>query len=319
MSVESALVVCRFLHFAALFAWFGRTLFVGIIAMPGAARHLICVTRRTTWWMAVLTLLSAYALVPIETAQMTGGWDDAWQPSMWLAVLDTPFGAVWRLHLVLVLATTPLALARSRALTLITLAGTAALLMTLGLEGHAAMLSGWGGALQRTNHALHLLATAAWAGMLPLLLPILSQLSHTPSSALPRLQPYNRAEAQRTLQRFSIAGHIAVALVVATGIANIAWILGTLPWTGTMSNAPYRDGLMEKCVLVAAMIAIALVNRYGIVPAMRHVDVDRVASTTRRDRLQRLQRAFALLTWIEIGIALVVIALVSHFATLDPH
>lgn len=349
MSVESALVLCRFIHFTALFAWFGRLLFVCVVARPGITPRLASTLARESCgaacWLAGLTLLSACAWVPVQTAEMSGGWEEAWQPSLWLAVLDTPLGTVWRWHLLLAVVTTALAstewLTRSaryrsndaahasthlantkdngRAGVLhpsptpvvpaLTLVGTGALLVTLGLQGHAAMLGGWAGALQRTNHAVHLLSTAAWAGMLPMLLRTLSLLNG------------GHDQASKALRRFSSAGHIAVALAVATGVANIAWVVGNVPWNGAASSAPYRDGLMLKCVLVAAMIGIALVNRYGIVPALQRTATMSAAgdgSDIAAARLTRLRRAFCLLTWLEIGLSLVVIALVSHFATLDP-
>ncbi|WP_347554873.1 copper homeostasis membrane protein CopD [Robbsia sp. KACC 23696] len=335
MSVESALVLCRFIHFTALIAWFGRMLYVCVIARPGItpriAHRLTAQTRQATRWLGALTLLSACAWVPVQTAEMSGGWDDAWQPDLWLAVLDTPFGTVWRWRLLIALATLLLTWVEPRGATrslpsdlprdacalpdkagaqriaCLTLSGTGILLATLGLEGHAAMLCGWAGGLQRANHALHLLSTAAWAGMLPMLL-----------CTLPLLDAGDD-QARRTLRRFSTAGHIAVALAVATGVANIAWILGAVPWHGAASSAPYRDGLMSKCLLVAVMIGIALVNRYGIVPAMQlRQQTHPHARASDAARLGRLQNAFRALTWIEIGVALIVIVLVSHFATLDP-
>lgn len=67
------------------------------------------------------------------------------------------------------------------------------------------------------------------------------------------------------LRRFSMAGHLAVALVIATGAANTALILGKLPVNQT---SPYQLLLAAKIILVFAMSAIALINRYVFVPQL---------------------------------------------------
>lgn len=67
------------------------------------------------------------------------------------------------------------------------------------------------------------------------------------------------------MMRFSRVGHYAVAGVLLTGTINSLLILGVhIPW-----QAGYVQLLLFKCALVALMVAIALANRYFLVPRFR--------------------------------------------------
>jgi copper resistance protein D len=102
------------------------------------------------------------------------------------------------------------------------------------------------------------------------------------------------------MRRFSDGGQLAVALVVATGVVNVALTSGVpLPIT-----TPYRALLAAKLAVVALMIAIALVNRYVVAP-----------------RLKPGAPALRILMWTslaEVGLGAAVVGLVSLFALLDP-
>jgi len=58
---------------------------------------------------------------------------------------------------------------------------------------------------------------------------------------------------------------VSVAVLVAAGAANGVFILGQqgMPWNGT-----YVTLLALKIVLAAVMIALALTNRFGVLPAL---------------------------------------------------
>ena len=72
-----------------------------------------------------------------------------------------------------------------------------------------------------------------------------------------------REEAGVALRRFSAAGQVIVALVIASGAINTILTLGRWPidWT-----SPYQAMLAAKIALVAAMVGLALTNRYALVP-----------------------------------------------------
>jgi putative copper resistance protein D len=158
--------------------------------------------------------------------------------------------------------------------------------------GHAAMHAGILGIAHRVNHALHLLAAGYWFGSL---LPLLLCLRYLP-------QPQWRSDAIATLIRFSRWGHVAVVLVIATGIINSLIILGR--WPVDLGSA-YQRLLLVKVGLVALMVMVALANRYVIVPAMRTTP-------------NLAQRGVVIACWLEVALGAAVLLLVSLFATYAP-
>ena len=139
---------------------------------------------------------------------------------------------------------------------------------------------------------LHLLAAGYWFGSLLPLLVCLRYLAQTQW----------RSDAVTTLIRFSRWGHLAVALVLLTGVINSLIILGSWPLD---VDSPYQRLLLFKTALVALMVMVALANRYAVVPAMS--SMPRLA-----------QRGLVLACWAELGLGAVVLLLVSLFATYAP-
>ncbi len=77
------------------------------------------------------------------------------------------------------------------------------------------------------------------------------------------------------MRLFSRAGHVAVGLVLLTGIINSWVIVGHLPveW-----HVTYQRLLLVKIAVVCTMCGIAVVDRYLIVPQFRtHPGVARTA------------------------------------------
>jgi putative copper resistance protein D len=104
------------------------------------------------------------------------------------------------------------------------------------------------------------------------------------------------------MMRFSTTGHFAVALLILTGIANIAMTSGAPPFP---PSTPYRALLLVKILLVAIMVGIALFNRYILAPRLG-----------REDSAQAILRATCL---GELALGAIVVGLVSVFGLLDPH
>jgi copper resistance protein D len=169
---------------------------------------------------------------------------------------------------------------------------SAASLMSLALVGHAAMHEGWPGDLHKANDAIHMLAAAGWIGCLVALVPCLTMLG----------DPDLRRQACAALIRFSAAGHVAVALVLLTGVANTWLVVGHWP---VDLRSLYQLLLLGKIVLAVTMVALALVNRYAVVPAIRVRGASAVTDLRRH-------------TIVELGLAGGVLALVSLFGLLDP-
>lgn len=292
MSLATLFVLCRFVHFAAVMLMFGSSLFTALLSPQRLSPYLTRDVRPLLVSCTWLAGLSAVALLAIQAGQMGDGWADTWRLEVWWAVLGTTFGEVWRWHLgISLLALLSLWLAEPRRTQLLALLSTL-LLVSMAFIGHAAMHEGILGVLHRFNHALHLLAAGYWFGSLLPLLVCLRYLA----------QPQSRSDAITTLIRFSRWGHLAVALVVLTGVINSLIILGSWPLN---VDSPYQRLLLFKTALVALMVMVALANRYAIVPAMS--SMPRLA-----------QRGLVLACWTEVGLGAGVLLLVSLFATYAP-
>ncbi|WP_435926824.1 copper homeostasis membrane protein CopD [Dryocola sp. BD613] len=282
-------ITLRFIHFAALMVLFGSAV-CSVLLAPASFKAVL--RRRLAKQCHAAIWLSALSAVLLQGAQaglMGSGWADAVNPQVWLAVSGTRFGEVWLWQIILSVVTVVVFLLKPRALQSILLMLAAAQLILLAGVGHAAMREGMPGAIQRLNHAVHLLSAAWWAGgLLPLL--ICMRMAQ---------KPRWRQAAIMAMMRFSRYGHLAVAAVIATGVINSLMILG---WTLPLASG-YVQLLLVKVALVALMATIALINRYLLVPRF----ADAVA-----------QQRFIQLTWLEVILSAAVLLAVSAFATWEP-
>lgn len=288
-SIAAAFATCRFVQDAAALLLWGASAYLLWLVPEPLARLLQARLQVGAGVAVALEIAATAAELPIEAASVGDGWRDALDPSVIGAVfIDTSGGQAWMVQAVAagLLVLSCLVPPRPR---LFGIAGAAALMLVgLSLTGHAVMQEGWLGVLHRTNDALHVLSAGAWFGAL---VPVLL--------ILPRLgRPEERADAALALRRFSRAGHLAVALVLLTGVANGALVLGRWP---TNLKSPYEALLDAKIVAVAAMTALAVVNRYLLVPRLPAA-------------LPALRRA----TLTEVPLALLAVALVAVFGLLDP-
>lgn len=254
--MDFALDVVRFIHYAAALQLFGVCVFQSLMAPAELRRHLDVSSRALALASAWLLLLSAVSWLALMAGTMGEGWSDAVDPAvMFLVLRATAFGTVWigqllvAFLLVLVLSSRR----EGRWLWTTLLAGLA--LGGLGLIGHATIGVGAMGIVNRTSQVLHLLASGFWIGSLvPLLFCLRAMLGRE-----------HAAPARVALQRFSGLGHIAVAMVIATGLAN-GWLL--LRDTGIDPTSLYQKLLLAKVAIVGIMIVLAVVNRYVFMPAI---------------------------------------------------
>lgn len=291
MTLETLYIVCRWVHFSSLMLFTGSAFYCALLAPRRYQPVLSLRLMPLLTGCAILTLLSALAMLAAQTGLMSGDWRNIAQASIWWAVLHTGFGQAWCVQL-LVASLACLGLITGPAVRqrLLLLCGVVQL-CGLALVGHAAMLDGWPGALQRFNQAVHLTGAAFWAGGL---LPLLWLMRDA-------VQPPLRNDAILTMMRFSRYGHLAVALTLLSGMINTTLIVG---WLWPADNA-YRQWLMIKIGLVALMVAIALFNRYWLVPRFSVPG-------------KRAQLWFVRATQLELLTAVLVVMVVSLFATLQP-
>lgn len=283
-------VVLRDIHFATLMLVFGCALYSAWLADASIRRLMMRRFLRFQRIAAVGNLLSAVLMFTVQAGLMGSGWQDVISPTVWGAVLQTQFGGVWLWQMILALVMWVALLVMPRNLARLLLLLAIAQFSLLAGVGHATLHTGVLGALQRTNHALHLISAATWFGGL---LPVI----YCMRIAKGRWYP----QAVATMMRFSRYGHLAVALVLLTGIANILFIQGFSQfWLGAWGQL-----LLIKSALVGLMVVIALLNRYVLVPRMRQDS-------------QRMRLYFIWMTKIEWAIGAVVLTIVSLFATLEP-
>lgn len=282
-------VSLRFIHFISLIVAFGCVLY-GTWWAPVTLRRLMM--QRFYPRMRHLLLASALSALLMLMAQgglMGSGWPDVWQPAIWQAVAGTQFGSVWIWQILLALVALAVVWLKPRRSGRLLLVLFCAQLLLLAGVGHAAMNDGWLGIVQRTNHAIHLFCVASWVGgLLPFIYCL--RLAHGRW----------RQAAISTMMRFSRYGHLAVAGAIASGAVNALLIQG-----GLISASPWGRMLLLKCALVAAMVVIALVNRYVLVPRMS-------AGGTRAEQL------IVRTTQIEIALGALALFAVSLFATWEP-
>ncbi|EPZ1177390.1 copper homeostasis membrane protein CopD [Klebsiella oxytoca] len=282
-------VSLRFIHFISLIVAFGCVLY-GTWWAPVTLRRLMM--QRFYPLMRHLLLASALSALLMLMAQgglMGSGWPDVWQPAIWQAVPGTQFGSVWIWQILLALVALAVVWLKPRRSGRLLLVLFCAQLLLLAGVGHAAMNDGWLGIVQRTNHAIHLFCVASWVGgLLPFIYCL--RLAHGRW----------RQAAIATMMRFSRYGHLAVAGAIASGAVNALLIQG-----GLISASPWGRMLLLKCALVAAMVVIALVNRYVLVPRMS-------AGGTRAEQL------IVRTTQIEIALGALALFAVSLFATWEP-
>jgi putative copper resistance protein D len=295
-----AFIACRLVHFASTMMAFGGSAF-RLYAVGGGDHDLVTVLdaplRRVLLVTAILALLSALLLVPFIGSTMAGSASAAldWK-TISTVLLDTSFGRVWRRRLlgaslfVLLCAVRSVQAAYRVAL-------SALLLMSLGWVGHAAAEKGGAGFGHEINQSVHLLAGGIWlGGLVPLAWLVVQTL---------------RSQSERwfvllwnALARFSRMGYVAVALVALTGIVNTILLVGSID---DLTGTPYGRVLVIKVALFLLLVAVAIINRFALVPWI--------------SREARASRGTTALLWtvgIEQMLGLAIIAVASVLGTLPP-
>lgn len=175
--------------------------------------------------------------------------------------------------------------------------GPAVALATLAWNGHAAVSEGGAGMVHRGADILHLLAAGAWVGALALLIVLVGR-AHTDRSELDA--------AHHALSGFATTGSVIVGVIVATGAVN-AWMIVGPAKLLTLPTTLYGQLLLAKVAAFLAMLAIASANRWWLTPRL-----------ARSEEVAPAARALRISIGVETVAAVVVIALVSWFGTIDP-
>jgi putative copper resistance protein D len=160
-------------------------------------------------------------------------------------------------------------------------------LAALAFVGHAADGEGLLGALRLAVMAAHLLAVGAWLGALP---GLYLALRDQTSAAYP------------LLRRFGVLGAASVGLVLASGLASLAFVAAEAHWR---LGTAYVGVLLAKLAVVIGLLIVAWVNRFRLTP---RVKLDAAAT------LAALRRSIL----IEQGLAVLAVGAVAVLGQLDP-
>ena len=301
--MDGGLIAARYLHYVTLALAFGALAYGYYDRRrdePSLARAMS--------WLAVISsvgvLFGAHAVLAATVAGLGGGPESLADHELWAVVLvETDFGRIWiaRLLLAVVLLLISLALARAdnRPLRIVGTAMAGLLVASVALTGHAASLEGNAGLLHRATDAAHILAAMTWLGALPPILMLLRAAS-TGGAAV--------GEAALRLHQFHSVGLAAVLVLVASGIANTWFLVGSL---SDMVETNYGQVLLLKLALFGLMLTLAAVNRFQSAPRLRRSLTD---GTSREAAVTALRIQVRL----ELVIGLAVLATVSVLGTLGP-
>jgi putative copper resistance protein D len=317
--VDESLIDARALHFAATLTVAGVAFFAVLIVEPAfrradcEAKLRVSLRRRLAWvaWPALaLTVLSGAAWLLVVAQSMS----DRPLPEvfsegvLWIVLLQTSFGRAWLARFVLACLVAavfaPLLSTRDAKSVWIKAAAvalTAGLAGSLAWAGHGVGGSGVEGYIHPAADFLHLVAAAAWVGMLvPLALLLTTAGGDATSVAVARIATV----------RFSNFGIASVGALLLTGSINTWYLAGSIP---ALTQTDYGRLLLAKVALFLTMVAIAAVNRLLLTPrlAQSRQNINAAAAT---DALRRLRRN----TLLEVAIGAIVIAIVAVLGVTPP-
>ncbi|HEY1983178.1 MAG TPA: copper homeostasis membrane protein CopD [Xanthobacteraceae bacterium] len=301
------LIYARALHFAATILVAGVALFFVFLAAPalpkndatGGVAALRGRLQAIAWISLALCLLSGAAWLLLTAQSMSGQpFDEVLsQGVIWTVLARTEFGNDWLLRLVVAVllaaalqALLPAQRNASRGVAAAAVVLAATLVGSLAWAGHAIGASGIEGIIHPIADVLHLIAAAAWVGTLPLLVLLLAMALHDPTMA---------AMAQSATLRFSTLGILSVGTLLATGIVNSWYLVGSVT---ALTGTTYGRLLSIKIGLFLAMVAIAAVNRLRLTPRLLRSETAAVA-------LHPLRRNAAIETLFGVLVVIIVAAM----------
>ena len=283
---DFALVAARAVHIGAAILLFGEMLFAFAIARIGICASgsggIAASVRSHIAWALVFSTASWAVWLAIVATRMAGtSLRQALDVNTIMLVLrESEFGHWWCVRIgVLVLLAVAWSSSTRRSTndpwqkreTLLALTLAATYLATLAFAGHAtAATRGASRAMHLASDASHALAAGAWLGALPALVVFLR--SKQPNAIL-----------ARGTHAFSMLGITSVSILLATGILNAWFLVGSIP---RLWDTPYGQLLVVKLAVFAVMLSIAAVNRWMLTPRLSNNDVRSVLLLRRNASLE---------------------------------
>ncbi len=282
-----AFAVIRALHFASLMTVFGAS------ALLWQARAIVSPSRTLTALLqlaAAVAVLTAFLSLIFIAQEMAGDPGSFWNPDALAAVVTQSFyGAIFRLRSFLLVCVVALSVRPGLMSTKALLAGAA--LALLGLTSHAAAAGDAAYFYVRAGvDALHVITAGFWVGGLV----VLTWEVFAKPRDLPRLVAL--------LRTFSRWGAMSVAVLVIAGTVNGIEILGVpgMPWSDA-----YVTWLAVKIVLAAIMVALALTNRFGVLPGLAKGELE-------------AEQTIPLTVVAELSCAFAILIVVGFLGTISP-
>lgn len=262
--LDVGLVLARLLHYAATTTLAGLSFFPLYAYADDEPEVLRRWRQSLLLSTALAALLSGLFWFVFATANMSGSLADLANPDVvWTVARDTGFGLVWTTRMFVAVTIVCLTAVRQFSTEtvrrdLITALLTAALLASLAGTGHSQIEAGWAGLVHVASDAAHLIAAGAWLGGLVQLGFILHRYTVT-------TREIGSIDVDEILLRFSGMGYLAVAILVGSGLLNSWFLVGSV---FNLFRTFYGQILLMKLVVFAAMLALAIANRFWLVPEM---------------------------------------------------
>jgi copper resistance protein D len=313
------LMVMRGIHLIATALVAGAVFFAYLIAEPawrrsGGAEALIIRLRRQIAWLRWAALVVAIisgggwlVVLATEIADKPVG-DVMSDNTVWILLTQTQFGFVWQLRLVLAaLLANICLLGRLAAAQQSDLPGFLAVIVAAGFAGalawagHGGSTPGRAGDLHVAADVLHLIAAAAWLGGL---VPLVLLLGQQPPGANGGWTVF----VGHAIRRFSTFGIISVSVLIISGIINAWFLVGD---TQALIASDYGRCLLLKLAMFGAMVGLASVNRFGLMPYLQGtaagLKMDKVTfSRIRRNAL------------VEIALGVAIFGVVALLGSMPP-
>jgi putative copper resistance protein D len=314
--VGDALVYVRAVHFAATIAVAGVAFFLIFIAEPAfrgtdAGTQLLGIVRPRLAWIAWISLMvtvvtGAAWLVLLAQSMSDSPLEEVFSEGiLWTVLLETGFGRDWLARFVLACFLAGLLvpfLSAQRVkpvwIKVVVAALAATLVGTLAWAGHAVGGPGIEAIIHPAADFLHLVAAAAWVGMLlPLALVLAAAGRDTASVSI----------ARTATVRFSTIGIASVGTLLVMGSINTWYLAGSLQ---ALTDTDYGRLLLTKVALFLVMVAIAAINRLHYTPRLAQV----ASAFATQEALRHLRRN----TVIEVVLGAIIICIVAVLGV-TPH
>ena len=247
-----------------------------------------------TWLVVILSAMAWFGLVAASISGAATPLDiDA--DTLQTVLLQTQFGHLWACRLGCCLVLGILLFMGSHEV--VTAVFSFVILASLAAAGHSGAIAGNVEPLPMIGDIGHLMAAALWpGGLVPLLIVLLQQDRAVDQSS--------KRFAADVVQRFSAVSLVVVGLLIATGLLNTYFIVGS---PGALFTTDYGRLLLLKIALFILMLGLGAWNLLVLKPRLsRAAMVESQAAAAATMPIQLLIRSVACETFLAAGVVLVV-------------